>query len=250
MISRKQREITKRHELILDKARQLFIVHGYHSVTMDIIAKELEYSKGTIYQHFNCKECIITSLCTRFCALVLKLISCVAEQKQLNPRLKMLLIQEAFIKVQETCRDDVQIKNLADSQPFCTKVPPELLQQSNLIEKKTFAIVVSIVNQAIENNQLKLPVKTTAEDVAIGCWALAHGIYLLTQSNGCASNLQLTPSDKLLRLNSIFYLDGVGWEPYTITAKRKQFIAEFSEKFTVIINEYYPSIPATQENAK
>ena len=145
MISRKQREISQRHELILGKSRQLFIEHGYHSVTMDMIAKEMEYSKGTIYQHFSCKECIITTLCIRFCTLLHKLISCVGEQQDLNPRLQMLLIQEAFILVQDTCQDDVQIKNLSDSQPFCTKVSDELSDESGKIDQQTFAVVVKIV---------------------------------------------------------------------------------------------------------
>lgn len=241
MVSRKQREIIQRHELILDKSRQLFIKHGYHSVTMDMIAKELEYSKGTIYQHFNCKECIITSLCIRFCALINKLINTVAEQKQLNPRLQMLLIQEAFIMVQELCRDDVQIKNLADSQPFCTKVSSELRNKSSEIDHETFAVVVTIVKQAITNKQLKLPTNTTVEDIAIGCWAMAHGIYMLTQSNGCGSSFNLSEPRELLRKNSDLYLDGVGWDSYTLTEKRLQFIKEFSEKFKHNINDYLTS---------
>ncbi len=247
MISRKQREISLRHELILDKSRQLFIEHGYHSVTMDMIAKEMEYSKGTIYQHFNCKECIITTLCIRFCTLIHKLISCVGEQSQLNPRLQMLLIQEAFIMLQEMCQDDVQIKNLSDSQPFCTKVSDELSSQSGVIDMQTFSVVVKIVNQAIASNQLKLDAKTKAEDVAIGCWAMAHGTYMLTSSHGCSSTFNLGDPKDLLRMNSDLYLDGVGWKKYNLTEKRMEFISEFSERFKVMFNEYLPSADMSQE---
>ena len=250
LTTRKQREISQRHELILDKSRQLFIDHGYHSVTMDMIAKEMEYSKGTIYQHFNCKEVIITSLCIRLCTLVHKLIKTVGDQENLDPRLQMLLIQEAFILVQESCQDDVQIKNLADSQPFCTKVSEELTNQANQIDQQTFIIVVGIVNRAIANKQLKLKANTTAEEVAIGCWALAHGIYLLTNTNSCASKLNFAPPKNLLRTNSLLFLDGVGWNKYTITEKRRQFIAEFSDKFKAIINESYPSAKIDLESIK
>ncbi|MCP3674924.1 MAG: TetR/AcrR family transcriptional regulator [Gammaproteobacteria bacterium] len=250
MISRKQREINQRHKLILDKSRQLFIEHGYHSVTMDMIAKEMEYSKGTIYQHFNCKECIITTLCIQFCTLVHKLISCVGKQSQLTPRLQMLLIQEAFIMIQEMCQDDVQIKNLSGSQPFCTKVSDELSSQSGVIDMQTFRVVVKIVNQAITNGQLKLNTKTKAEDVAIGCWAMAHGIYMLTGSNGCSSTFELGIPKALLRINSDLYLDGVGWKKYNLTEKRMEFISEFSEKFKVIINEHLPSADMKQEQTR
>jgi len=245
--SRKKREISQRHELILDKSRELFICHGYHSVTMDMIAKEMEYSKGTIYQHFDSKECIITSLCTRFCTLVYKLFHCVEQQSELNPRLQMLLILEAFIQLQEICQDDVQIKNLADSQPFSTKVPSELIDQSCQIEHQTFAIVIGIVNRAINSQQLKLKAKSTAEDVAIGCWALAHGISTLIQTKGSSNTFVFPPLGDLLRTNSQLYLDGVGWESYSLTEQRLQLITEFSEKFKLIIDEYCSSTLAPQE---
>lgn len=250
MTTRKQREIQRRHELILVKGRGLFLRYGYHSVTMDMIARELEYSKGTIYQHFNCKECIITTLCTNFCTLVYNLLLCVTDEKNLNPRLQMLLIQEAFIILQETCPDDVQLKNLADSQPFSTKVPDELINKSNHIEQQTFVLVVGIVRRAIANKQLRLPGQTTAEDVAIGCWALAHGIFILIHDNSCASTFGLAPAKDLLRINSQLYLDGVGWDTYTLTEKRKQFIQEFSEKFRTMIKDYYPSNTMKLETSK
>ncbi|RLA03672.1 MAG: hypothetical protein DRQ47_04740, partial [Gammaproteobacteria bacterium] len=166
-LTRKQREIRLRHELILGKARDLFIDKGYHSVTMDMIAKETEYSKGTIYQHFNCKEGVITSLCTSFCKLLIKLFELVIEEKQLNPRFQMILILEAFILIQELCKDDVQLKNLADSESFCTKVPVELIEETEQLEQQTFAIVIDIVNRAMANKQLKLKENVASETVAI-----------------------------------------------------------------------------------
>lgn len=241
VMTRKQREIQQRHELILDKARGLFVQHGYHSVTMDMIAKEMEYSKGTIYQHFNSKEVIIFSLCTRLCRLMFSLISDVGDQTQLNPRMQMLLIQEAFILIQELCQDDVQIKNLADSESFKTKVPDIVINESILIDQKTFAIVVQIVNRAIDKKQLHLGAQASSDDVAMGCWALAHGIYLLTETNSCAANLKLSPPKQLLRLNSQLFLDGAGWEKFTITDKRMQFIEQYTQKFKTTIHKHYHS---------
>lgn len=55
MESRKssQRDLTR--EMIMDAARDLFIVKGYEHVSMRQIAKELEYSHGAIYYHFTNK---------------------------------------------------------------------------------------------------------------------------------------------------------------------------------------------------
>lgn len=241
MTTRKQREIGERHELILDKARKLFIDKGYHSVTMDSIAKEMEYSKGTIYQHFSSKEVIIMTLCTRVCSLMLELFTFISNEKHLNPRMQIILIFESFMLFQELRQDDVQLKILADSQPFCVKVPDNVTNESKQLEQQTFGIVVGIVNRAIENKQIILKEGSNAENIALGGWGLAHGIYTLTQKSGCTSTLHLDSPKDLLRVNSKLFLDGVGWETYGLTAKRKQLISEYSVKFKEVINGYYPS---------
>ncbi|KPV58999.1 TetR family transcriptional regulator [Paenibacillus sp. A3] len=38
---------------ILEEARQLFIEHGYHTLTMRSIAKSMGYSHGALYYHFS-----------------------------------------------------------------------------------------------------------------------------------------------------------------------------------------------------
>jgi AcrR family transcriptional regulator len=55
MSSRKsaQRDLTR--EMIMDAARDLFIVKGYQHVSMRQIAKALGYSHGAIYYHFTNK---------------------------------------------------------------------------------------------------------------------------------------------------------------------------------------------------
>ena len=61
-LTRKQREIQSREGRILEVARSMIVQDGYHGLSMDRIAEALEYSKGTIYQHFSCKEEILMAL--------------------------------------------------------------------------------------------------------------------------------------------------------------------------------------------
>ena len=62
MSSRKERQRAERDELILRVARELLLEKGYLGLTMDRIAKATEYSKGTIYQHYSCKEEVVIAL--------------------------------------------------------------------------------------------------------------------------------------------------------------------------------------------
>ena len=61
-VTRKQREIAQREDLILETARKMLLERGYLGLTMDRIAEEIEYSKGTVYQHFSSKEDLISTL--------------------------------------------------------------------------------------------------------------------------------------------------------------------------------------------
>ncbi|CAG7646922.1 TetR/AcrR family transcriptional regulator [Paenibacillus allorhizosphaerae] len=51
-------------ERILDEARQLFIEHGYHALTMRSIAKAMGYSHGALYYHFKEKAELFYALVT------------------------------------------------------------------------------------------------------------------------------------------------------------------------------------------
>lgn len=53
---RKQRDYRLRKALILKTAQGLFSSRGFHGTTLSDIARRIEFSKGTIYSHFNSKE--------------------------------------------------------------------------------------------------------------------------------------------------------------------------------------------------
>nr|WP_297307457.1 TetR/AcrR family transcriptional regulator [uncultured Flavobacterium sp.] len=46
-------------EAILNKSLRMFVNHGFKSITMDDIAKEMGISKKTIYQHFESKNKLV-----------------------------------------------------------------------------------------------------------------------------------------------------------------------------------------------
>lgn len=67
---RKQREKEQKRNLILDSAEKLFFNNGYSGTSVDDIAKEAEYSKGTIYLYFKSKEEIIANIHLRGMSLM------------------------------------------------------------------------------------------------------------------------------------------------------------------------------------
>lgn len=58
---KEQRKLQQRQE-ILDAAEQVFAQQGYHPTTMDSVAEECGWSKGTLYLHFENKEDLFFSI--------------------------------------------------------------------------------------------------------------------------------------------------------------------------------------------
>ncbi len=61
-LTRKERERLRHKREIMDAALRLFSEKGYHNVSMEEIAKEAEFSVGTIYNFFKSKEELYKSL--------------------------------------------------------------------------------------------------------------------------------------------------------------------------------------------
>ncbi|WP_299460059.1 TetR/AcrR family transcriptional regulator [uncultured Microscilla sp.] len=56
VLERKEREKKQRRNAILDAAEKIFFRQGLSNTSMDSIAKEAEFSKGTLYLYFKNKE--------------------------------------------------------------------------------------------------------------------------------------------------------------------------------------------------
>jgi len=67
---RRDRERTRHRREILDAAERVFAVRGYHATTMELIARESEFSVGSLYNFFPSKNAlydeIINGIAERF----------------------------------------------------------------------------------------------------------------------------------------------------------------------------------------
>jgi TetR/AcrR family transcriptional regulator len=68
--SRKQREKEHRRNQILEAAEEVFRRKGYQATTMDEVAEEAEFSKGTLYLYFGSKFALFSELSNRVLMVV------------------------------------------------------------------------------------------------------------------------------------------------------------------------------------
>ena len=71
-ISRKERETLLRKQFIIEAAEKLFLSKGYEETTMDEIAVEAEFSKGTVYKYFISKDELYIAIGSKAYKLIIK----------------------------------------------------------------------------------------------------------------------------------------------------------------------------------
>ena len=97
MSSRKSAQRDPTREMIMDAARDLFIVKGYQHVSMRQIAKELGYSHGAIYYHFTNKAELFYALVEEHFSMLEQKLKELA-QAPLAPREKLDAILLGYIE--------------------------------------------------------------------------------------------------------------------------------------------------------
>lgn len=85
-------------ERILEEARQLFITHGYHALTMRSIAKAMGYSHGALYYHFKEKAELFYALVTDDFRMLLERQKEMISRTRLGDKGQLERLMQEFIK--------------------------------------------------------------------------------------------------------------------------------------------------------
>ena len=84
-------------ESILTKSTDMFLTHGFKSVTMDEIASEMGISKKTIYQHFSNKNSLVEAVSLQLFETISCGIDSIYEMDK-NPIDELFLIKDFILK--------------------------------------------------------------------------------------------------------------------------------------------------------
>jgi AcrR family transcriptional regulator len=210
--SRKQREIAAREELILDCAARLLSEVGFQGLSMDRVAEAVEYSKGTIYQHFDCKEDLLAGLCLRSSRDLYDLFSRAADLDR-SPRERLMAIAFAyqlfirlhpleFANMQTLKSDTVREKTSAENR--CAM---------QTTEAQVVNIVTQVVRDAVSNGDLILPQGLTSEELVFCLWATQYGAASLGISGIPFADYGVPNIAGTLQKYMNDVLDGLNWRP-------------------------------------
>jgi len=208
----KQQEIQQREARILAVARPIVVHEGYHGLSMDRIAEELEYSKGTIYNHFSCKEEIIIALAIENMTKRIDLFRQAAEFKGCS-RYRMMAIGEAAEIFVRQYADYFQFEQILRLDSVREKTSEKRQAVIQSCEMQCMSVVGGIVRDAIANDDLKLPVGMTPESLVFGLWSLTTGAYSIALNSDSLPLIGIGEPFELVRQHEAALLDGHGWLP-------------------------------------
>lgn len=226
---RKQREIQEREAKILERARPMFIEGGYNGLNMDRLTSMLEYSKGTIYNHFSCKEEIIITLAIQTLEKRLAMFE-KASLFQGTSRERIAAIgtaAELFVKLYP---DHFRVEQTIRLDSIWEKTSEERRKIMANCEHRCMGVVGGIVRDAIARDDLVLDDHATPEEIVFGLWSLSFGGYSIIATSNSLDEIGISAPFEMLRRNFNRFLDGIDWQPLSSTVDYDAVFDRVSEE--------------------
>lgn len=213
----------------MDVARQMLLDDGYHGLTIGRVARATEYSRGTIYLHFTCKEEMIVALVLRGMERRRAMIERAAKFRGPS-RERMQAIGEALDIFARLYPDDTRMLHIGNAEAVKQKVSGESLQALHDCLERSVAIATAIVHEAVAAGDLVLDPSIPPEVVTFGLYAITDAGH--APASSWAPPLELGIHDPLAAVvNGCEMLcDGYGWRPssteWDYAATRRRVRAE------------------------
>ncbi len=215
--SRKQREWQQREQLILDTAQQLLQQHGLQGLTMERVASEIEYSRGTVYNHFASKEEIVNGIGIR-CMQTLTEMFRRAQHYPGGQRDRLAALSLAHSLYAQLHPVEMQNMQLLKSPDIRNKISPQKQQALLQMEQEITGIALDIVRTAIAEGELPpsqpaVPESMVPDTIVMGLWSMGYGSNLLHLSGIPFTELGMQQPLDMMWLNTHKLLDSYQWQP-------------------------------------
>jgi AcrR family transcriptional regulator len=210
--TRKKREIDLREQQILQLARSILLSDGYASLNMERLAAEMQFAKGTLYNHFPNKDEIVVALAVESLELRRKIFETASVSRPYS-RQRMGAIGCACDLYATHFRDHFGIEEMLRSGSVlenASEVRKNLIRQC---EQRIMAIVAGVIRDAMAAQDLILPDNISPEEFVFGFWALMYGSQILMASSPGLVEIGVGQPQRSIRYHAWTLMNGYRWKP-------------------------------------
>ena len=176
---RKEREFETRRRLILATSMDLFQKNGFAGVTLDDIASAIEFSKGTIYNHFGSKEEIYASILVEHLNILLSCLKEAARTGRDTPE-KLRNSMKAYVRFYREHRESFKLLFFIDLVSDHYRVPDALLKEIRTLKIACLLELQNVVRAGVRSGELEGG-RPDAQ-VSLVMWGTLNGIIQLVES--------------------------------------------------------------------
>jgi len=176
---RKEREFETRRRLILDKAMDLFQKNSFAGVTLDDIASAIEFSKGTIYNHFGSKEEIYASILVEHLNILLSCLKEAARTGRNTPE-RLRNSMKAYVRFYREHREYFKLLFFIDLVSDHYRIPDALLKEIRTLKIACLLELQNVVREGVRSGELEGD--RPAAQVSMVMWGMINGIIQLVES--------------------------------------------------------------------
>ena len=228
-LTAKQKEIAMRESKILDVARPIVVQEGYHGLNMDRIASQLGLSKGTVYNHFSCKEEIVIALAAETATRRREMFRRAAQFRGCS-RFRMLAIGYAAELFVRQSAEHFLFEQIIRLDSVWEKTSEKRRSVIRDCEVSCIGIAAGLVRDAVAGNDIELPDSMTPEDVVFGLWSLTSGGYSIVLTSDRLQALGISEPYEIIREHTSVMLDGFNWKPLSGDFDRNSVIERIDQE--------------------
>ncbi|MBO5667336.1 MAG: TetR/AcrR family transcriptional regulator [Firmicutes bacterium] len=157
------RDRSKKRELIMEAALQVFVEHGYEKTKIIDVARTAGIGKGTVYEYFESKEELFCCILEEYCEYYKEAMKRILSEMTEAPCCDKLL---AVIHMEDDLKNQVHLKSLNPIQLLTEFTNfPGLRQAIQEMLKFKFDAVCDILKEGVETGEFRptnIPLATAA----------------------------------------------------------------------------------------
>ncbi|MCD0459769.1 TetR/AcrR family transcriptional regulator [Roseiconus lacunae] len=225
----KQAEIRNREAKIIELARPMVARGGLAGLSMEAIAREMSYAKGTIYNHFSCKEEILLALAIGANNKRLELFVNAVEAME-TPRDKISAIGVACQEFRIRFEDLFFIDSLVRHSTVWEKASEQRREAMAMCEQYCMSVVAGVGQEAVQCGDLVVADATPVEDIMFGLWSLTYGGMIIDGSSPGLDSVGVQDAFVAIRRNCHALMDGYRWRPLYEPVRDRKLIDQVRDR--------------------